>query len=521
LALGLKAWLPFDIDIFCRTYKMRVPNMRKVAQQTSSGTRSVVKGFVYSTAVAALLAAAPAQANDVDEMRAELQNLLDRMERVEQRQTQSADMAALPTYTRAIKRRYVPEIPSHQRTSWDLRDRYIMPETARGNGVVGGALPGSFKAPGSDTSIAVGGSAHLGVAWNGGQTHVFPTNQSASLVPADAATANDGVIDMRTLGASVSASSSTPTDMGDLGVTLVISNDTAATAANSNLYVTTSSMHGGANVTLGNWTFGQHGSSFFGVTGGAESAAGLDGLGTFLAPGISYSSGAGGLSYTVSLFPPTSSPNAAGSAIGAGSQALPDLHASISTALGGMTLGVSGYAREYGIVQLGSENAICNATIDQTQCGGEETKAGFGGAIGISMPVGADTLNVGLVRATACRGCGNYQNWARSEGESFTVDPVTGSVTGTTHTVVTANFTHNWGGSARSTIGATTQSLNVQDGTADNTLTRAHQAIANIFWSPVPAVNLGLEVNWITVTRRLNSGSKDSAMVVFKASSAF
>ena len=57
--------------------------MRKVVQQASSGTRSVVKGFVYSTAVAALLAAAPAQANDVDEMRAELQNLLDRMERVD------------------------------------------------------------------------------------------------------------------------------------------------------------------------------------------------------------------------------------------------------------------------------------------------------------------------------------------------------------------------------------------------------------------------------------------------------
>jgi len=495
--------------------------MRKVAQQTSSGTRSVVKGFVYSTAVAALLAAAPAQANDVDEMRAELQNLLDRMERVEQKQTQSAQMTALPTYTRAIKRRYVPEIPSNQRTSWDPRERYIMPEMARGNGVVGGDLPGSFKAPGSDTSISVGGSAHVAVAWNGGQTHAFPTNQSASLVPADAATAADGIIDFRTLGANVSVNSSTPTEMGDLGVHLVISNDTADTAVNRNLYVTTSSMHGAANVTLGNWTFGQHGSGLYGVTGGAESVAGLDGLGTFLAPGISYSSGSGGMSYTVSLFPPNSEPNAAGAAIGTGAQDLPDLHVSLSTALGGMTLGIAGYAREYGIAQVRSEGEICTATLSQGACGGEETKAGFGGTIGISMPVGADTLNVGLARGTAPRGMGNYQNWAGAEGEAFTVDPATGAVSGTDHTVFTVNFTHAWGDGVRSTIGATTQSLNVADTATDNTMTRAHQAIANVFWSPVPAVNMGLEVNWITVTRRLNSGSKDSAMLAFKVSSAF
>ena len=57
--------------------------MRKISSQTPSGTRSIVKGLLCSTAVAALIASAPAQAHDMDEMRTELQNLLDRMERVE------------------------------------------------------------------------------------------------------------------------------------------------------------------------------------------------------------------------------------------------------------------------------------------------------------------------------------------------------------------------------------------------------------------------------------------------------
>jgi len=487
--------------------------MLKVAQQASSGTRSVVKGFVYSTAVAALLASAPAQANDVDEMRAELQNLLDRMERVEQNQTQTADMAAVSTYTRAIKRSYVPEIVGSQRTHWDVRDRYIMPETARGNGVVGGDLPGSFKAPGSDTSIAVSGSANFTAVWNGGQNHVFPTNQSATLVQTDAGTQEDGVVDMRTLGASIGVNSSTPTDMGDLGVNILLTNDRAPTVVNQNLYVNDTWMPI-ANVSLGNWTFGQQGSSLYGTTGGAESVGGLDGLGTFLAPGVSYAGGSGGLSYTVALFAPNSDGFAAIDGV-SGSQNLPDLHVSIATAMGGMSLGISGYAREYGITQTGT----CPFT-SLTDCGGEETKAGFGGTIGISVPLGMDTLNVGVAYGTAPRGMGNYENWSRAEGEQFTVNGVTGSVVGTDHSVITANFKHAWGGTARSTVGATFQSLNQAETDTSVMLSRSAQAIANIFWSPVAAVNMGLEANWINVIRKTQN-AKESAGVYFKVSSSF
>jgi len=492
--------------------------MRKVAQKASSGTRSVVKGFVYSTAVAALLAAAPAQANDVDEMRAELQNLLDRMERVEQKQTQAADMAALPTYTRGIKRSYVPEIVGSQRTHWYVRDRYIMPETARGNGVVGGALPGSFKAPGSDTSIAISGSANVSATWNGGQTHVFPTNQSATLVPTDAGTQEDSGTDFRTLGASVGVNSNTPSAMGDVGVNLLITNDRSPTVVNQNLYVNDNWMPV-ANFTLGNWTFGQQGSALYGTTGGAESAAGLDGLGTFLAPGISYAGGAGGMSYTIALFAPNNDGFTPIAGV-AGSKALPDLHVSLGTAMGGISIGLSGYAREYGITQTGS----CAFTATGNACGGEETKVGFGGTIGLSVPVGADSLNIGLARGTAARGMGNYENWSRAEGEQFTVDGASGSINGTDHTVFTANFKHGWGGTARSTVGGTVQTLGVSEtfSGASAPLSRSAQAIANLFWSPVPAVNIGLEANWIRVIRKTQDGDpKESAGLFFKASSSF
>jgi len=492
--------------------------MRKVAQQASSGTRSVVKGFVYSTAVAALLASAPAQANDVDEMRAELQNLLDRMERVEQNQTQTADMAAVPTYTRAIKRRYVPEIVGSQRTHWDVRDRYIMPETARGNSVVGGELPGSFKAPGSDTSIAVSGSANWSATWNGGQNHVFPTNQSMTLVPSDGGTAPDSQVDMRTLGASIGVNSSTPTAMGDLGVNILLTNDRAPTVVNQNLYVNDTWMPI-ANVSLGNWTMGQQGGQFFGVAGGAESVAGLDGLGTFLAPGISYSGGSGGMSWAAGLYAPFSSlPNTNGgpALLGhSGAQPYPDIQAKLSTAIGGATVGLGMYLRAYGTEATGGSTAAGAPDV-----GGDSVRTGSGISFGVGLPLGADTLNIGLLYGNACRGCGNYENWARNEGEDFTANG-SGKVNGTGHTVATINYKHSWGGTARSTIGATMQTLDAEETAGNNLANRGSQAIANIFWSPVPAMNIGIEGNFIRVHRRGNSGVKESAGLFIKASSSF
>jgi len=438
--------------------------------------------------------------------------LLDRMERVEQKQTQTAEMAPLPTYTRAIKRSYVPEIVGSQRTSWDIRDRYIMPETARGNGVVGGALPGSFKAPGSDTSVAVHGGANISAVWNGGQTHGFPTNQSATLVPTDAASGANGVFDMRPLGSYIAVNSMTPTDLGDVGVNITTSNDRAGPVVNQNLYVSDNWLPT-ANFTIGNWTLGQQGSALYGVTGGAESVAGLDGLGTFLAPGISYAGGAGGMSYTVGIFPPNSEGFVPIGGV-AGAQNLPDLHVSLSTGMAGATLGLGGYARQYGITQTGGCGGRANAN-----CGGETIKTAVGITAGISANLGGNGVNIGIAHGSAPRGMGNYENWTRAEGEQFTVD-AQGGITGTDHTVLTANLTHSWGGTARSTIGATVQSLDVAETSTAATMNRSQQAIANLFWSPAASVNIGVELNWINVIRR-GQNPKESAGVFFKASSSF
>ena len=68
---------------------------------------SYTKGLLCSTAAAALMASAPAQANDMNDMRAELQNLLDRMERIEeaQVQTQVAETSAVRTNRTYIRKR--------------------------------------------------------------------------------------------------------------------------------------------------------------------------------------------------------------------------------------------------------------------------------------------------------------------------------------------------------------------------------------------------------------------------------
>ena len=92
--------------------------MRKVSPQNPSGTRSIVKGFLYSTTAIAMIAA-PAQANDMDEMRAELQNLLDRMERVEGQQV--AAQTAAPIMNRQYLRKRAPQLPSRY-APYDVRD---------------------------------------------------------------------------------------------------------------------------------------------------------------------------------------------------------------------------------------------------------------------------------------------------------------------------------------------------------------------------------------------------------------
>ena len=129
---------------------------------------SYTKGLLCSTAAAALMASAPAQANDMNEVRAELQNLLDRMERIEQSQSQQqvAETSAIRTNRTYIRKR-APQMQDQFRP-YDVRDLYIMPENARANGVVGGDLPGSFKLPGSDTSVSISGWLTMGVNYDGG-----------------------------------------------------------------------------------------------------------------------------------------------------------------------------------------------------------------------------------------------------------------------------------------------------------------------------------------------------------------
>ena len=128
---------------------------------------SYTKGLLCSTAAAALMASAPAQANDMNEVRVELQNLLDRMERIEQSQSQQvAETSAVRTNRTYIRKR-APQLPDRYKP-YDVRDLYIMPETARANGVVGGDLPGSFKVPGSDTSVAISGWLTMGTVYDGG-----------------------------------------------------------------------------------------------------------------------------------------------------------------------------------------------------------------------------------------------------------------------------------------------------------------------------------------------------------------
>ena len=268
---------------------------------------SYTKGLLCSTAAAALMASAPAQANDMNEVRAELQNLLDRMERIEQSQSQSqvAEISATRTNRTYIRKR-APQLPDRYKP-YDVRDLYIMPETARANGVVGGDLPGSFKVPGSDTSVAISGWLTMGTVYDGGTSEGnFATWGHAGLIQPDGAEGNgpSGELTMETLSNGISIATSSESDIGTIGTNILITTDQAGPVLRDILNL------GGlwapnANMTVGNWTFGQQGLAFgsgacYGEavnTGGAPCPLGLSAA-------VQYAGSGGGMDYRIQLVTP-------------------------------------------------------------------------------------------------------------------------------------------------------------------------------------------------------------------------
>ena len=483
---------------------------------------SYTKGLLCSTAAAALMASAPAQANDMNDMRAELQNLLDRMERIEeaQVQTQVAETSAVRTNRTYIRKR-APKLPDRYNPQM-IQDLYIMPENARANGVVGGDLPGSFKVPGTDTSIAISGRIQMGAVYDGGTSEgAFSTWGHAGLLRPDADNAAGGSdqFNMEALSNALTIASSSESDLGTIGTTLVITTDRDAPALvdNLNLNRTWAPV---ASATVGNWTFGQQGLAFtsgscYGetvVTGGAPCPLGLSAA-------LQYAGSGGGMDYRIQLVTPAAALDGDGlddvGGVNLRGQ-YPDIQARISSPVGPLNFSMGMQVRQYGYSHIVEAGANGNAG------GFKDDTVGYGIFPEISIPMGMNTAYAGLAYTKGGRNTNiNHVLWTGGRGDMGTVDPVTGNISNTTTVSLHTYYTHWWNDTTRSTLHMHGANSNPNDTSlgADGTtppLTKWRTVSGNVVWSLAPRVTTGVGVVYNKALFRgdnenVNSGGEDKA----------
>jgi hypothetical protein len=423
------------------------------------------------------------------------------MERIEQSQSQQQVAETSVTRTnRTYIRKRAPQLPDRYRP-YDVRDLYIMPETARANGVVGGDLPGSFKVPGSDTSVAISGWLTMGTVYDGGQAEgAFNTWGHAGLLQPDQSIAGGGTdqLTMETLSNGISIATSSESDLGTIGTNILITTDRDAPALIDNLNLNRL-WTPNANMTVGNWTFGQQGLAFgsgacYGEavnTGGAPCPLGLSAA-------VQYAGSGGGMDYRLQLVAPQGVLDADGlDDVGGINQkgSLPDLQARISRPIGPLNFSMGMQLRQYGYT------FNTNAGDEGEQGGAKDTSIGYGIFPEVTLPLGGmDKVYVGVAYTMGGRNTNiNHSLWTGGRGEMGTIDPTSNSISNTPTVSLHSYYTHYWNDTTRSTIGLHGANSNPNDTSlgADGTtppLTKWRTISGNVVWSLAPRVTTGLGV---------------------------
>jgi len=487
--------------------------MRKVSSQTQSGTPSIVKGFVYSTAVAALMVSAPVQANDMDEMRTELQSLLDRMERIEHTQTEQQAVVEAAAPSLFNEKRYIRERAPLMRGHYapvDAWDGYIRPDTARGNQVVGGDLPGSWKIPGSDTSMSITGFLITTAQYDGGSSEgAFATWGHAGLIRPDGQGANGaGAFRIESLQNGNTISTSTETEMGTLGTTMFWAWTQTAPAL-ENVLNQGQAEQMQASISLGNWSIGQQNHVYTsGACYGEVVTAGGAPCPLGRGPSIQYSGGGGGMSYKFEILHPATQLDADGLADVTGANvngSVPDIQARISSAMGGANVGLG----------LQMNNIKYESKGGNTLASNSDTETGWGIFPEIQIPMGKDTFYAGVSYADGGRQNNiNHNLWAGGRGDEAAIDPATGDIDTTATMSTHVYYTHWWNDTMRSSLHASGGNSNVADfslGAAGKPpLTKWRTASANIVWSLVPRVTTGVGITYNSALFRGDQGNANA-----------
>lgn len=361
---------------------------------------------------------------------------------------------------------------------------------APANVVTGGATPGSFKLPGSNTSVTIGGYIKADAIYSSKSAGVYSQGDQV-LVPALIPLGSQGLNQKKQLTLHARESrfnikTDTPTDKG--AVTTFLEFDLFGADGNE----VVSNSHGlrlrHAYGTLGGLLVGQTWSTFMDPGSLPETLdfGGSVGEMFIRQAQVRWTQPFSGGKWSVALEnPDTSASQTTGVAHRADADRSPDLIGRVDFNSGKSRYSIAGMARNFRVDSAASP-AI--------------TEGKWGGAIGfygVIPTVGKDDFRFSL----------NYGNLGRYAGQGFFSDAVittSGELDLPNQWGGIASYRHFWTSNLRSTIALSALSSDYQAPVAASLNKSAQSVHLNLIWSPVPKTDLGIE--YIYARREIVSG---------------
>lgn len=356
--------------------------------------------------------------------------------------------------------------------------------------VTGGATKGSFKLPGSNTSVTLGGYVKLDAIFSDRSAGVASTadqEYEAGGVPVGAAADNErNQVKLHARQSRFSLKTSTPTELGDL--TSFVEFDLFGAAGNESVSNSNGLRVRHAYATLGNFLFGQTWTTFSDVATYPETVDFGGPAGVIFArqAQVRWTEAFAGGRWALALEnPETVVSLPSGESFRADDDRFPDIAGQIRFDTSRGSYSIAGLAR-----QLRVDSAAAPASRDRK----------WGAALGVNGVVPLFAKDDVRFSAYYGNAIGRYSvgffSDALLDSDSHLVLPK--------QWLAMAAYRHFWSANLRSTIALSALRSNNPAATAGSVNKAAQSAHVNVIWSPLAQVNLGVE--YIHAMREIESG---------------
>lgn len=397
-----------------------------------------------SVFIATSLVAGTAHADEIQDVKAQVEALQKRLADLEQRRPATAETAA----------------PS-------------------AGVVTGGATPGSFKLPGSSTSVTLGGYVKFDAIYSDRSAGVASTGdqefEPATIAVGPQAGANErNQVKFHARQSRLFAKTSTPTPLGD--AVSYVEADFFGAPGNESVSNSNNLRIRHAYGSLGRLLFGQTWTTFSDVDAYPETVDFGGPAGQIFArqAQIRWTQPFAGGQWAVALENPetvVALPN--GTAFRADDDRFPDLAANVRFD--------TGFGR-YTVAALVRQVRVDSASDPASRA--QKTGAALG--VNAVVPFGRDDLRA---YAYFGNGIGRYANGLLADGTLSTA----GTLRLPNQWLASAAYRHFWTPTLRSTLAVSGVASRGNDDTAATVTETAQSAHVNAIWSPVPRTNFGLE----------------------------